>query len=235
MNNHYNKYRGWCLRITPDGEVIPTCSGIRSPGGIGMNIDGDVFYTDNQGPWNGTCSLKHLRVGSFQGHPAGNRWYDQTDAIGPRPSDPQSGSRIMTEADKIPQLEPAAVLFPYKKMGQSASGIACDRTAGKFGPFAGQLFVGDQTFSTVMRVYLEKVQGHYQGACFPFRSGFGSGSLSVMIEADGAMFVGGTNRGWGSRGSKPFALDRLVENYQLQSTQLHYQRSHQYLTIFLKD
>jgi len=207
--NSNNKYRGWCLRITPDGEVIPTCSGIRSPGGIGMNIDGDVFYTDNQGPWNGTCSLKHLRVGSFQGHPAGNRWYDQTDAIGPRPSDPQSGSRIMTEADKIPQLEPAAVLFPYKKMGQSASGIACDRTAGKFGPFAGQLFVGDQTFSTVMRVYLEKVQGHYQGACFPFRSGFGSGSLSVMIEADGAMFVGGTNRGWGSRGSKPFALERL--------------------------
>ena len=29
-----NKYRGWCLRITPDGKTIPTCSGIRSPGGM---------------------------------------------------------------------------------------------------------------------------------------------------------------------------------------------------------
>ena len=49
-----NKYRGWCLRIGEDGTTIPTCSGIRSPGGIGMNAKGDVFYTDNQGPWNGT-------------------------------------------------------------------------------------------------------------------------------------------------------------------------------------
>ena len=50
-------YRGWCLRVTPAGEMIPTCSGIRSPGGIGMNAEGAMFYTDNQGPWNGTCSL----------------------------------------------------------------------------------------------------------------------------------------------------------------------------------
>ena len=105
---------------------------------------------------------------------AGNRWYEITEAIGPRPPDPTSGSRIMVEADRIGQLEPPAVLLPYKKMGQSASGIACDTTGGKFGPFQGQLFVGDQTFSTVMRVALEKVKGHYQGACFPFRSGLAS-------------------------------------------------------------
>ncbi|MBP88398.1 MAG: hypothetical protein CMJ64_17075 [Planctomycetaceae bacterium] len=203
-------YRGWCVRVTPDGKMIPTCSGIRSPGGIGMNAVGDMFYTDNQGPWNGTCGLKHLRPGSFQGHPGGNGWYNLTGGvIGKRPTEPQSGSRIMTEAKKIPELEPTAVFFPYKKMGQSASGIACDSTGGKFGPFEGQLFVGDQTFSTVMRVYLEKVKGHYQGVCFPFRSGLGSGSLSLKL-TDRGLFVGGTNRGWGSRGNKPYALDRLV-------------------------
>ena len=60
-----------------------------------------------------------------------------------------------------------------------------------------------------MRVTLEKVQGHYQGACFPFREGFGSGSLSAEFMPDGSLIVGGTNRGWGSRGSKPFALERL--------------------------
>jgi glucose/arabinose dehydrogenase len=205
------KYRGWCLRITPDGKAIPTCSGIRSPGGIGMNADGDFFYTENQGPWNGACSLKHLRPGKFLGHPAGNRWYSAAGSImGPRPNDPQSKSRMMVEAKKIPELEPPAVYFPYPEMGQSASGVACDTTAGKFGPFAGQLFVGDQAHSTVMRVYLEKVKGHYQGACFPFREGFGSGSLSLLMAPDGSLFVGGTNRGWGSRGSKPFALERLV-------------------------
>lgn len=203
------KYRGWCLRIDPQGRAIPTCSGIRSPGGIGMNAAGDVFYTDNQGPWNGTCSLKHLKPGKFVGHPDGNKWYSLTDALGPQPATPESGGRMMIEAKKIPQLEPPAVYFPYQKMGQSASGVACDTTGGKFGVFQNQLFVGDQTHSTVMRVALEQVQGHYQGACFPFRAGFGSGTLAMLMAPNGSMFVGGTNRGWGSRGSKPFALERL--------------------------
>lgn len=206
------KYRGWCVRIDPKGNLIPTCSGIRSPGGIGANAKGDIFYTDNQGPWNGTCELKHLIPGKFVGHPGGFKWYDLPEvkeAMGPKPQEPQSGSRFVTEADKIPEYEPPAILFPYKKMGQSASGIACDTTKGKFGPFKDQLFVGDQTFSTVMRCYLEKVEGHYQGACFPFKEGFGSGTLGVEMTPSGAMFVGGTNRGWGSRGNKPFAVERL--------------------------
>lgn len=204
-------YRGWCVRIAPDGKMIPTCSGIRSPGGIGANSAGDMFYTDNQGPWNGTCSLKWLRPQSFQGHPGGNKWYSlATKAMGPQPQEPKSNSRIMIEAKKIPEYEPSAVLFPYKKMGQSASGVACDTTGGKFGPFAGQMFVGDQTHSTVMRVCLEKVKGHYQGACFPFLQGFQSGTLAVEITDDGSLFVGGTNRGWGSRGTKPFSLERVV-------------------------
>ncbi len=71
------------------------------------------------------------------------------------------------------------------------------------------MFVGDQTHSTVMRVFLEKVNGRYQGACFPFKQGFGSGSLSLLMTKSGSMFVGGTNRGWGSRGNKPFSLERL--------------------------
>jgi glucose/arabinose dehydrogenase len=205
------KFRGWCLRITPDGKVIPTCSGIRSPGGIGENTAGDMFYTDNQGPWNGACSVKWLRPGAFLGHPIGNKWYKETGgAIGEQPTEPESGSRMMVEAKKIPQLEPPACYLPYGKMGQSASGIACNVSQGKFGPFQGQLFVGDQTHSTVMRVCLEKVNGHYQGACFPFRGGLGSGSLSLQFAPDGSLFVGGTNRGWGSRGSQPYSLERMV-------------------------
>ena len=61
-----NAYRGWCMRITPDGKAIPTCSGLRSPGGIATNSLGDMFFTDNQGPWNGTCELKHLAPAQMQ-------------------------------------------------------------------------------------------------------------------------------------------------------------------------
>jgi len=202
-------FRGWCMRVTPDGKTIPTCSGIRSPGGIGTNAVGDMFYTDNQGPWNGACALKHLVPGDFEGHPGGFKWYKYATNLGATPQIPTSGSRMYIEAKKIPELKPPAIYFPYPKMGQSASGIACD-VRGKFGPFKNQLFVGDQTHSTIMRVYLEKVNGRYQGACFPFREGFSSGSLALEFGPDGSLFDQSTERGWGARGGKPFALQRLI-------------------------
>ena len=210
-------YRGWCLRVTPDGKVIPTNSGIRSPGGIGMNAEGDVFYTDNQGPWNGACKLQWLKPGAFVGHPGGNKWFDKPDtkdaiaAAGlPKPKEPESKSRLYLQAKEIPELLPPAVYFPYPKMGQSAAGFACDLSGGKFGPFEKQLFVGDQTHSTVMRVSMEKVDEKYQGACYPFRKGFDSGSVALEYAPDGSLFVYGTDRGWGARGGKPYALQRLV-------------------------
>ncbi len=209
-----SKFRGWAGKVTPEGKFLPTTSGVRSPGGVGFNAEGDVFYTDNQGPWNGACGLKHLVPGGFVGHPDSFRWYAEARKLnpdlGPMPQRPRSNSRIMVEAKRIPQLVPPAILFPYGKMGQSASGIDCDLSEGKFGPFARQLFVGDQTHSTIMRVYLEKVNSRYQGACFPFRAGFGSGNVPVRFGEDGSLFVGGTSRGWGSRGTKPFAIERLV-------------------------
>ncbi|MFV2069050.1 MAG: hypothetical protein ACC645_18950 [Pirellulales bacterium] len=203
-------FRGWVLRITPDGQVLPTCSGIRSPGGIGMDCDGEMFVTDNQGVWNGTNGLKHAKPGAFLGSPPSHKWYSVTDAIGPRPAEPKDGGRMHIEAKRIPQLLPPAVLFPYVKVGQSASGIVCDSTGGTFGPFAGQIFVSDQTLSNIARVTLEKVKGRYQGACYPFRDGFASGNLAMLMTDDGSLFVSGTDRGWVARGGKEFALQRLV-------------------------
>jgi hypothetical protein len=206
------KFRGWAGKVTPDGKFIPTTSGVRSPGGVGFNAEGDVFYTDNQGPWNGTCGLKQITVGGFVGHPGGFKWYADPAAkyLGPAPAVPKSGSRFMTEAKRIPQFFPPCILFPYQKMGQSASGIDCDLSGGKFGPFQKQLFVGDQTHSTVMRVFLQKINGRYQGACFPFRQGFGSGNVPVRFATDGSLIAGGTSRGWGSRGTNSFAIERVV-------------------------
>jgi glucose/arabinose dehydrogenase len=206
------KYRGWAGYVTENGKFVPTTSGVRSPGGVGFNPEGDVFYTDNQGPWNGTCGLKCLTVGGFVGHPDSFKWYAEPEAkyLGEKPVLPKSGSRQMVEAKKIPQFYPTCVMFPYAKMGNSASGIDFDGSAGKFGPFEKQLFVGDQTASTVMRVSLEKVNGKYQGACYPFRQGFSCGIVPLRFAADGSLFAGGTSRGWGSKGTKPFSVERLV-------------------------
>ncbi len=64
---------------------MPTCSGVRSPGGMGMDLAGEMFYTDNLGPWNGACALKHLVPGKFVGHPGRFKWYSEAKSVmGPK-------------------------------------------------------------------------------------------------------------------------------------------------------
>ena len=72
-----------------------------------------------------------------------------------------------------------------------------------------QLFI---LFRLTNRVFLEKIKGRYQGAVFPFRKGWGSGNVPMLMTKQGALFVGGTDRGWGARGGKRFALDRVTWN-----------------------
>ncbi|MFN9721104.1 MAG: hypothetical protein ACK58L_20600, partial [Planctomycetota bacterium] len=109
-----------------------------------------------------------------------------------------------------PAMKPPAVWFPYKKMGQSTTDIMLDESNGRFGPFAGQFFIGEFTQAGMNRVFLEKIDGEYQGACFPFRSGFASAVLRMGQGTDGSMFVGLTNRGWSSLGTASYGLQRLV-------------------------
>lgn len=199
-------WRGWCMRITPEGDWIPTCSGIRSPGGIGFNAAGDVFYTDNQGLWNGSSSLKWLKPGSFQGNPTGNKYHKLAGL--PAPPVPAEGSRVLAERKKFPDFIPPAVVFPHGKVGQSPTGVIYDQTGGQFGPFAGQVLVGEQTHSQVQRVFLEKVNGIYQGAVFKFLDGYRSGIVPLRLSDDGTLFVGTTNRGWAARGGLPFSFER---------------------------
>ncbi|MEE3055415.1 MAG: hypothetical protein VYB34_16910 [Planctomycetota bacterium] len=207
---HYRAdFRGWSFKITPDGKTIPIASGIRSAGGVAPNEHGEMFYVESQGPWNGSCSLKHLKPGGFMGHPISFEAYKAFPELGPRPVEPKSQSRIHIEKKRVKELVPYAVIFPYRKMGQSISGFRVDRTGGKFGPFAGQIFVGDYSLSCIMRATTEKVNGVWQGACYPFREGLGTGLLAIQFSPEGYLVAGGTNRGWPVRGTRSFILERL--------------------------
>jgi len=106
-------------------------------------------------------------------------------------------------------------------MGQSSSDILLDDTGGAFGPFEDQLFVGDQTNASIMRVDLERIDGVYQGACFPFRSGLACGVNRMQFGHDGSMLAGLTNRGWGSLGGRSWGLQRLVYTGVLPFEVLH--------------
>jgi hypothetical protein len=208
-------WRGWCVKVTPKGELLPVATGLRSPNGINLSPDGDLFYCDNQGEWVATNKMNHVREGEFYGHPAGLRWVSQSPfATLLKDSYPSGmlydGQKGQNGVSGMPPVTPPCIWFPYGRMGQSVSEPRWDTTAGKFGPFAGQCFVGDQNKSIVMRVYLEKVNGRYQGACFPFRSGFQSGVNRLVFAPDGSLYAGETDRGWGSLGGKPYGLQRLA-------------------------
>lgn len=203
-------WRGWAMQIKPSGELVPMAAGMRSPSGLGANASGDMFYTDQQGNWVATNSLHHLRQGAFYHHAESLASMNLPGSTIHNVKEVPDGLPLPDALKKMPQLKPPAIWFPYKKMGQSTTDIVLDASGGKFGPFDGQLFIGEFTQAGMQRVFLEKVDGEYQGACFPFRSGFASAVLRLAQGTDGSMFVGLTNRGWSSLGSASYGLQRLV-------------------------
>jgi hypothetical protein len=192
------KYFGWSFKVTPKGEFIPVSSGLRSPNGLCMTPDGDLFITDNQGEWVGTSPLHHVSPGAFHGHPASLKWDANFRGDAGKAED-------LAKIRKLP-----AIQFPYGTMGQSLAEPVVDTTSGKFGPFAGQMFVADESKCIVVRVALEKVDGEWQGACLPFRAGFQGGNNRAAFAPDGSLYLGQTDRGWGSTGGKSFGLQRLA-------------------------
>ena len=203
-------WRGWGVKVTPQGEMFPIAAGMRSPSGLGLNADGAVFFTDQQGNWIGTCTLSHMQEGAFFGHVDSLKFCSLPGSPIECPEKVPTGISIIEARKQLPILKLPAVWFPYNKVGRSATDIVCDQTRGRFGPFAKQLFVGDFTNATISRVYLEKVRGEYQGACFPFRIGFQSAVVRLAWGKDGSLFVGETNRGWNSIGNRSYGLERLV-------------------------
>ena len=204
------RWRGWAMQVGTDGKLIPIAAGMRSPCGLGANAVGDMFYTDQQGNWVGTNSLHHLRPGIFTHHP-------ESLASQNIPGAPVHGIKTLPDGlpfpealKRLPQMVPPAVWLPYKKIGQSSTDIMLDSSDGKFGPFSGQLFIGEFTLAGMNRVFLEKVDGEYQGAAFPFRQGFASAVLRLCQGDDGSVFAGLTNRGWSSLGTSGYGLQRLV-------------------------
>ena len=207
--NPNNQWRGWSLRVKPDGSWAPISGGFRSPSGIGTNLAGDVFATDQQGNWFPTCPLVHVKRGAFHGHADSLQFTSRPEATF-KVNQPLPKNLTVAEAAKrIPVYQLPAVWFPYRKMGMSTTDILADSTMGKFGPFAGQLFCGEFTMSFVSRVFLEKVDGEYQGACFRFRDGLDCAALRLQWGADGSMYIGQSNRGWNSLGTKSYGLQRL--------------------------
>ncbi len=231
-------WRGWAMHITADGKMEPWATGMRSPAGLGF-LNNELFYTDNQGDWMGSGALWKVEKGDFMGHPAGLAWSGMPNSpvkltteqfnskIDPRKVKNDKGRYIKPEnvvnenfktlfemKKEFPELRLPAVWLPYGILGISTS-EPITIPKGYFGPFEGQTLVGDQGMSILSRVFMEKVNGEFQGVSFMFRSGFRSGVMRMSWARDSSLFIGETNRGWGSAGEANEGLQRMVWNNKI--------------------
>ncbi|WP_339618167.1 family 16 glycoside hydrolase [uncultured Gilvimarinus sp.] len=190
---------GWSVRVKPDGEFDLFASGLRSPAGLATGPEGKLWYTDNQGEFVGTSKLFVLEKGKFYGHPS-----SLVDLPGMKPDSPE------IQWDKVADTrEDAVVLLPHNIVANAPGHPVWDTTNGKFGPFAGQMLVGDQTQSNLLRITTEQVGEHRQGAVMPFMSGLASGVMRGVFLPDNSLLVGQTGRGWQAKGGHVAALQHI--------------------------
>ncbi len=205
-------WRGWVVKITPDGKLTPWASGFRSPNGLGYDTKGRLFVTDNQGDWLGACPLYHVEKGKFYGHPAALTW-KQGENRDPVSIPPKELDAMRTRG---------SVIFPYlTSMAMSPTQPLTDTTGGKFGPFAGQMLVGEMNHARILRTAMEEVDGQLQGMVVPLLEGHGlhKGDNRLAFAPDGSLWVGQTEHGWA--GDKGIQRITWTEKVPLDVKEMH--------------
>ncbi len=182
------KQRGSTYRVNIEtGETQYLTSGMRTPNGIGIGVDGEIFVADNQGDWLPASKIMHVQEGAWFGSRAVD--FDGT-------------------ADKT-ETKPL-VWLPQDEIGNSPS----TPMAINDGPYKGQMIHGEVTNGGIKRVFVEKVNGNYQGCLFRFIQGLEAGVNRIKWGPDGALYVGGigSSGNWGHSGKLWYGLQRLKYN-----------------------
>lgn len=175
---------GSLLKIDPVNRTWEAvANGLRTPNGMGVGVDGELFVSDNQGEWLPASRLNHLKPGNYYGHRESPG--DTTDYARP------------------------VLWLPHGEISNSPA----EPTLIPTGMYAGQMLIAELTHGGVNRAFIEKVRGEYQGAVFQFTQGLESGMNRLVWGQDGSLFVGGLGAGgnWNWNGTTS-GLQRLRPN-----------------------
>lgn len=181
--------RGKAVKISKaDGSLEFVAHGLRTPNGIGEGVDGELFMADNQGDWLPSSKILHLQEGA---------WY---------------GSRSV-DFEGTADLEATlpVVWLPQDEIGNSPS----KPSSLNVGPYKGQMIHGEVTHGGIKRVFVEKIDGAYQGAVFRFIQGLEAGVNRLTWGPDSALYVGGIGNpgNWQDNAGKPwYGLQKLTYN-----------------------
>ncbi|MBK8547400.1 MAG: DUF1080 domain-containing protein [Saprospiraceae bacterium] len=180
--------RGKVVKVNQrTGETTFIASGLRTPNGIGIGYNGEIFVADNEGDWLPSSKILHVKEGAF---------------FGSRSVDP--------EGTKDKKEQPPLVWLPQDEIGNSPSTPSYIN----IGPFKGQMIHGEVTNGGVKRVFVEEVNGNLQGCVFRFIQGLEAGINRLCWGPDGSLYVGGIGNpgNWGQSGKLYYGLQRLTYN-----------------------
>ncbi|MCR9290801.1 MAG: DUF1080 domain-containing protein [Bacteroidetes bacterium] len=180
--------RGKTFKISKEtGELTFVAQGLRTPNGIGLGVDNEIFVADNQGDWLPSCKILHITQDAFFNSYA-------VDPVGMK---------------DVPVKQPV-VWLPQDEIGNSPT----TPLALNDGPYAGQMIHGEVTNGGVKRVFVEKVDGEYQGCVFRFIQGLEAGVNRMAWGPDGSLYVGGvgSSGNWQHYGTLWYGLQKLTYN-----------------------
>ena len=197
---------------SPDSVHIEyLAGGFRTPNGIEVGPDDDVWVADNQGIFNPSNELIRIKKGNFYGH------YLRTEngraaAYQPTNVDAEKGSPD--------GQSPATIHLPQGSVARSpAQPIVLHGETGVLEPYNGQLLLCEFTSGRLLRIFPEKVRGVWQGAVFQNsggpankngNGGFTAGPNRIEKGPDGNFYIGEIGAGnlW-TYNQTDFGLQRL--------------------------
>jgi cytochrome c len=180
--------RGKVVKISrKDGSIEFVARGLRTPDGVGLGPDNQVFIADNQGDWLPASKIVHVQPGAFY-----NSYSVDSLAVAGLP------------------VQAPVVWLPQDEIGNSPTQPILLQD----GPYQNQLIHGDVCYGGLQRVFMEKINGNYQGCVFRFTQGLEGATHRIVRGPDGAYYVGmiGNPGNWGQEGKQWYGVQRLHFN-----------------------
>lgn len=170
--------------------------GYRTPNGFSVGPDQEIIVLDNQGVFNPSNEFIRLTKGAFYGHFLLNKKNTNIAAFQPEDVDSEvGGSRYQT---------PPTVHLPQGIVNRSPSQpVILKNLKGSLSAYNGQWLFGDVTLGRMNRVFLEEVEGVWQGAVFLHsgghdaegKTGFTAGPNRIIEGPDQNYYVGHIGHG----------------------------------------
>lgn len=179
-----------------DVDIEYYAGGYRTPNGFSLGPDQEIIVIDNQGVFNPSNEFIRLTKGGFYGHYLLKK--DNTNIAAFQPDGVDSkvgGSRYQT---------PPTVHLPQGIVNRSPSQpVILKNLKGPLSVYNGQWLFGDVTLGRMNRVFLEEVEGVWQGAVFLHsgghdpggQTGFTAGPNRIIEGPDHNYYIGHIGHG----------------------------------------